>query len=31
MLPEGTYVYGIADFGNIIAIASDTDHIEQIW
>lgn len=30
-LPFGTYVYGIADYGNIIAVASDTNHMQQIW
>ena len=27
----GTYVYGIADYGNIIVIASDADHVQEIW
>ena len=30
-VPVGTYVYGIADYGNIIAIASDGDHVDNIW
>lgn len=30
-MPVGTYVYGIADYGNVIAIAPATDHVEQIW
>lgn len=27
----GVYAYGIADYGNIIAIASDSDHVDQLW
>ena len=30
-VPEGSYVYGIADYGNIIAVASDKEHVEHIW
>ena len=30
-IPEGTYVYGIADYGNVIAVAKDTEHVEHIW
>jgi sortilin len=30
-LPVGTYVYGIADYGNIIAVALDSEHVEHIW
>ena len=30
-LPVGTYMYGIADYGNIIAVALDSDHVEYIW
>ena len=30
-LPVGTYVYGIADYGNIIAVAPDSQHVEYIW
>lgn len=30
-MPVGTYVYGIADYGNIIAIASDANHVDKIW
>lgn len=30
-LPVGTYVYGIADYGNIIAVAPDSEHAEYIW
>ncbi len=30
-LPVGSYVYGIADYGNIIAIAPNADHVEKIW
>ena len=29
--PEGAYVYGIADYGNIIAVAPDSEHTEFIW
>ena len=30
-LPVGTYVYGIADYGNIIAVAPDTELMDFIW
>lgn len=30
-LPGGTYVYGIADYGNIIAVAPDSEHATFIW
>lgn len=30
-VPQGTYVYGIADYGNIVAVARDGDHVESIW
>ncbi len=30
-LPQGTYAYGIADYGNIIFIAPDTEHVEFVW
>ena len=30
-LSEGTYVYGIADYGNIIAVAKDAEHVEHVW
>ena len=30
-LPGGTYVYGIADYGNIIAVAPDSEHSTFIW
>ena len=30
-LPAGTYAYGIADYGNIIAIAPDAHHVQSIW
>lgn len=30
-LPVGTYVYGIADYGNIIAVAPDDEQAQYIW
>ncbi|CAI7994086.1 Sortilin [Geodia barretti] len=30
-LPVGTYVYGIADYGNIIVVAPDSENVEYIW
>ena len=24
-------MYGIADYGNVIALAKDTEHVEHIW
>ena len=30
-LPIGTYVYGIGDYGNIIAVAPDSENVPYMW
>ena len=30
-IPKGMYVYGIADYGNIIAVVSDSKDAEFLW
>ena len=30
-LPVGTYSYGIGDYGNIIAVAPDSENIPYMW